>query len=134
MSSKHFPKSWSIRQCDPFKNVDLYRNHTIIRYFAFRMYKSDTLFVANNILAHTLALHELSKSCLHTSIGSRCNMLSTSEHVSIVCSALQIDFDCNKWQCSWGSTKHVSCHNKVNIIQIHISTLDVVKWVGVRDG
>ena len=42
-------------------------------------------------------------------------MLSTSEHVSSVCSALQIDFGCNKLQCSWGSSKQVSCHNVSDI-------------------
>lgn len=75
----------------------------------------------------------------HTSIGSKCNILSTSEHVSRAFSAFQIEFVCSKLQCSRGSTKHVSCHDKQTLethyshtqkqlLEINLNKLEQSAW------
>lgn len=52
---------------------------------------------------------------MSTSIGSKCNICSTGEHVSIDFSALHIDFGCNSAECSRGRTRQDSCHSKKKV-------------------
>ena len=74
-------------------------------------------FTASNLKALKIQTLLLGRS-KHTSMGSKCNMLSTAARVSCISSSLHIDFGRSKAQWSEGSIKHVNYHHNVECAQL----------------